>query len=74
MEQCFLTLDSLDEDHQSSLQNNEEAKKWSKATFDHHVNFCSFNEGDLFLAYGISHDTLRHGTFKSLCVKNQISI
>jgi hypothetical protein len=27
MEQCLLTLESLDEDRQSSLQNNEVAKK-----------------------------------------------
>jgi hypothetical protein len=27
MEKCLLKLDSLDEDHQSSLQNNETAKK-----------------------------------------------
>jgi hypothetical protein len=27
MEQCLLNLESLDEDHRSSLQNNEAAKK-----------------------------------------------
>ena len=35
MEQRLLNLESLDEDRRSSLQNNEEAKKRSKATFDH---------------------------------------
>jgi hypothetical protein len=66
MEKCLLNLESLDEDRQSSLQNNEATKKWSKATFDRHVNLCSFNEGDLILAYDIAHDTLGHGKFKSL--------
>jgi hypothetical protein len=63
---CLLTLELLDEDRRSSLQNNEAAKKWSKATFDHHVNLHSFNEGDLVLAYDITHDTLGHGKFESL--------
>jgi hypothetical protein len=66
MEQCLLNLESLDEDRRSSLQNNEAAKKWSKATFDRHVNLHSFNEGDLILAYDIAHDTLGHGKFESL--------
>jgi hypothetical protein len=66
MEQCLLALESLDEDHRYSLQNNEGAKKWSKATFDHHVSLLSFHEGDLMLAYDISHDTLNHGKFESL--------
>jgi hypothetical protein len=66
MEQCLLNLESLDEDRRSSLQNNEAAKKQSKATFDRHVNLRSFNEGDLILAYDIAHDTLGHGKFKSL--------
>jgi hypothetical protein len=66
MEQRLLTLELLDEDRRSSLQNNEAAKKWYKATFDRNVNLCSFNEGDLILAYDISHDTLGHGKFESL--------
>jgi hypothetical protein len=66
MEKFLLNLESLDEDRQSSLQNNEAAKKQSKATFDCHVKLLSFNEGDLILAYDIAHDTLRHGKFKSL--------
>ena len=66
MEQCLLNLESLDEDRRSSLQNNEVAKKWSKATFDRHVNLRSFREGDLVLAYDIAHDTLRHSKFESL--------
>jgi hypothetical protein len=66
IEKLLLNLESLDEDRQSSLQNNEAAKKWSKATFDHHVNLRSFNEGDLVLAYDITHDTLGHGKFESL--------
>jgi hypothetical protein len=32
MEQCLLNLESLYEDHRSSLQNNEATKKCSKAT------------------------------------------
>jgi hypothetical protein len=66
MEQCFLNLYSLDEDCRSSLQNNEVAKKCSKATFHRHVNLHSLNEGDLMLAYDITHDTLSHGKFESL--------
>jgi hypothetical protein len=66
MEQRLLNLASLDEDRRSSLQNNEAAKKWSKATFDHDVNLRSFNEGDLVLTYDIAHDTLGHGKFESL--------
>jgi hypothetical protein len=66
MEKCLLNLESLDEDCQSSLQNNESAKKWSKATFDCHVNLHSFNEGDLILVYDIAHNTLDHGKFDSL--------
>jgi hypothetical protein len=66
MEQRLLNLESLDEDHRSSLQHNEAAKKWSKASFDHHVNLRSFHEGDLILAYDISHDTFGHGKFESL--------
>jgi hypothetical protein len=62
----MLNLESLDEYHRSSLQNNEEAKKWSKSTFDCHVILLSFNEGDLILAYDIAHDTLSHGKFRSL--------
>jgi hypothetical protein len=61
----LLTLESLDEDNRSSLQHNVAAKKWSKATFDHHFNLRSFNEGDLVLAYDIAHDTLGHGKFES---------
>jgi hypothetical protein len=38
MEQCLLTLESLEEDSRSSLQHNNEAKKWSKAFFDRHAN------------------------------------
>jgi hypothetical protein len=66
MEYCLLTIDLLDEDHRYSLQNNEAAKKWSKSTFDHHVNLHSFSEGDLVLSYDIAHDTLGHGKFESL--------
>jgi hypothetical protein len=66
IEQCLLTLQSLDEDRQSSLQHNEAAKQWSKETFNHHFNLCSFNEGDLVLSYDISHDTLGHRKFESL--------
>jgi hypothetical protein len=62
----LLTLYSLDEYHQSSLQHNELDKKWSKATFEHQVNLPSFNEGDVVLAYDIVHDTLSHGKFESL--------
>jgi hypothetical protein len=56
----------LDEDRQSSLQKNEVAKKWSKATYDRHANLRSFNEGDLVLAYNIARNTLDHGKFESL--------
>jgi hypothetical protein len=35
IEKRFLSLESVDEDRQSSLQNNEAAKKWSNAIFDH---------------------------------------
>jgi hypothetical protein len=66
MEHRLLNLESLDEDHRSSLQNNEVAKKRSKSTFDCHVNLRSFREGDLVLAYDITHDTFGHGKFKSL--------
>jgi hypothetical protein len=66
MEQRLLSLESLDEDHRSSLQHNEATKKRSKATFDRHVNLCSFNEGDLALAYDVAHDILVHGKFESL--------
>jgi hypothetical protein len=66
MEQRLLNLESLDEDRRSSLQNNEAAKRWSKATFDRHVNLHSFHEGDLVLAYDIAHDTFGHGKFESL--------
>jgi hypothetical protein len=38
MEQHLLILELLDEDRQTSLQNNEAAKKCSKSTFDCHVN------------------------------------
>jgi hypothetical protein len=62
----LLNLESLDEDRRSSLQNNEAAKKRSKATFDRHVNLRSFHEGDLVLAYDIAYDTLGHGKFESL--------
>jgi hypothetical protein len=61
-----MNLESLDEDRRSSLQNNEAAEKRSKATFDRHVNLRSFHEGDLVLAYDISHDTFGHGKFESL--------
>jgi hypothetical protein len=61
MEQRLLNLESLDEDRRSSLQNNEAAKKRSKATFDRHVNLRSFCEGNLVLAYDIAHDTFGHG-------------
>jgi hypothetical protein len=61
-----MTLESPNEYHGSSLENNEAAKKWSKSTFDRHVNLLSFNEGDLILAYDISHNTLGHGKFESL--------
>jgi hypothetical protein len=66
MDQHLMNLESLDEDPRSSLQNNEVAKKWSKATFDHHVNLPSFNEGDLVLSYNITHNTFGHGNFESL--------
>jgi hypothetical protein len=66
LEQCLIALETLDEDRRSSLQNNEAAKKCSKATFDRQVNPRSFNEGDLVLAYDITHDTLGHGKFESL--------
>jgi hypothetical protein len=66
MEKRLVNLESLDEDHRYSLQNNEVAKKLSKATFDRHVNRRSFHEGDLILAYDITHDTFGHGKFESL--------
>jgi hypothetical protein len=58
MEQRLLNLESLDEDCRATKQ--------SKATFDRHVNLHSFHEGDLVLAYDITHDTLGHGNFESL--------
>jgi hypothetical protein len=66
MEQPLLNLESLDEYRRSSLQNNEAAKKRSKATFDRHVNLLSFREGDLVLAYNITHDAFGHDKFESL--------
>jgi hypothetical protein len=66
MEQSLLKLESLNEDHWSSFKHNEASKKWSKATFDHHVNLRSFNDGDLVLAYDIFHDILSHKNFKLL--------
>jgi hypothetical protein len=66
MEERLLKLESLDEDRRSSLQHNEAAKKWSKATFDRHVNLRSFHEGNIVLSYDISHNTLGHGKFESL--------
>jgi hypothetical protein len=83
MEQRLLNLESLDEDRRYSLHNNEVAKKWSKSTFDCHVNLRSFSEGHLILAYNIPHDTLGHGKFKSLwhgpyisqhCLNNEVYI
>jgi hypothetical protein len=66
MDQRLMILFSLDEYRQYSLQNNVAAKKWSKATFDCHVNLLSFNEGYLVLAYDIAHNTFSHGKFESL--------
>jgi hypothetical protein len=66
MEQCLPTLKLLDEDRRYSLQHNEVAKKWSKSTFNHNANLLSFNEGDLVLAYDITHDTVNHMKFESL--------
>ena len=66
MEQCLLTLESLDEDRWSSFKDNEASKKWSKATFGFHVNLRLFNDGDLVLANNIAHDILSHGKFESL--------
>jgi hypothetical protein len=66
MEQCLLTLESLDEDCRSSFKHKETAKKSSKATFDRHVNLRSFNDGHLVLAYDITHDTLNHRKFEPL--------
>jgi hypothetical protein len=66
MEQCLLTLESLDEDRRSSFKDKGAAKKLSKATFDRHVNLRSFNDGDLVLAYDITHDTLNHRKFEPL--------
>jgi hypothetical protein len=62
----LLNLKSLDEDRRSSLQNNEAAKKRSKATFDRHVKLRSFREGNLVLAYDIAHDTFGQDKFESL--------
>ena len=61
-----MNIESLNEYRQSSLQNSEGAKKWSKDTFDRHVNLFSFYEGDLILAYNIVHDTFGHGKLESL--------
>jgi hypothetical protein len=66
LEQCLLTLESLDEDHRSSFKDNGAAKKLSKATFDCHVNLHSFNNGDPVLPYDIAHDTLNHKKFEPL--------
>jgi hypothetical protein len=66
MEQCLLTLDSLEEDHWSSFKHNEASKKLSKATFERHVNLRSFKDGDLVLTYDIDQDILSHGKFESL--------
>jgi hypothetical protein len=66
MEQHLLTLESLDEDRRSSLQNNEATKKQSKSTFECHVNLFSFNKGDIMLAYDISPNTLGYRKFESL--------
>ena len=66
MEQRLLHLELLDEYRRSSLQNNDAAKNQSKDTFDHHINLHSFNKGDIFLDYDITHDTLGHGKFESL--------
>jgi hypothetical protein len=49
-----------------SFKHKETAKKSSKATFDRHVNLRSFNDGDLVLAYDITHDTLNHRKFEPL--------
>jgi hypothetical protein len=66
MQQCLLTLESLDEYRWSSFKHNEASKKWSKATFGCHVNLRLFNDGDLVLANNIAHDILSHGKFESL--------
>ena len=66
MEQCLFTLELLDEDRRSSFKHKETAQKSSKATFDRHVNLCSFNDGHLVLAYDIADDTLNHKKFEPL--------
>jgi len=66
MLQCLLTLELLDEDHRSSFQHKETAKKSSKDIFDRHVNLHSFKDGHLVLAYDIAHDTLYHMKFEPL--------
>jgi len=66
IEQRFLILESLNEGRQSSLPNNEATKKSSKAIFNCQVNLWSFTEGDLVLAYHITHDMLGCGEFESL--------
>jgi len=48
------------------LNTMRQLKKISKATFDHHVNLPSFNDGVLVLAYDTAHDTLNHMKFKPL--------
>jgi hypothetical protein len=44
----------------------KQRKKISKAIFKSHVNLHSFNEGDIVLAYDITHKTLSYGKFESL--------
>jgi hypothetical protein len=47
LEKQTFSLESLDEDRRTSLQNNEATKKRNKTTFDCQVNLQSFTEGDM---------------------------
>jgi hypothetical protein len=67
LEQRLFSLELVNEDRRESLQNKEVAKKRTKSTFERQVNLQSFTEGNLVLAYDISHNKLSHSKFESLC-------
>ena len=66
IEERFMHIEHLDEDHRDLLTGNETHNKWLKNQYDNIFKPRVFSEGELFLVYNQDKEPLGEGKFKSM--------
>ena len=66
LEQHLVHLEFVIEIRRQSLQQNEAHRKIVQASFDCHINPCTFTEGELVLCYDVAKEVLGPRNFKTL--------